>query len=43
MTKQDPMYKILSGMMKKHLKKMIVTNVVWSNEVTKIMSGVDVE
>ena len=42
----DPMHKILAGMLKKHLKKMITTNVDWSNEVTNIMmnlNGVDVE
>ncbi len=43
LTKKDPMYKLLSSMLKKHLKKMITTNITWSNEVTGIMMGVDVE
>ena len=43
LTKKDPMYKLLSTMLKKHLKKMITTNITWSNEVTGIMMGVDVE
>jgi len=39
LTKSDPMYKTLSAMLKKYLKKMITTNVDWSNQVTRILSG----
>ena len=37
---QDIMYKILSEMMKKHLKKMLTTNTEYSKAVAELLSGV---
>ena len=41
--KTDPMYKILSRMLKKQLKKKIATDEDWTNEVTTTMAGGDIE
>lgn len=41
--KTDPMYKILSRMLKKQLKKKIATDEDWTNEVTTTIAGGDIE